>query len=198
MIRPSMVQGKILVVSRHPIQSRGKVTETRMSRTSYLTLFLILTVATSRLFAGDRDEPFRAPVIEREEVRFITFDLAVEEQSRDGWRPARDLRADEITLLVGGKRTPLDLFESRCAASPSSPPEAARNPMDSATGSATPAVEGAAAAPAGADVVRYVLYFEETHLTFVDGRRSLKAALEWAAATARPQDEAMIVVGGRG
>jgi len=129
-------------------------------------------------------------MIEREEVRFITFDLAVEERGRGGWRPARELSKDQITLLVGGKKTALDLFESRCAAAPASTPEpgreSAREPTDSGTVAAT------------ADVVHYILYFEETHLSYVDGRRSLKAALEWAEATARPSDEVMIVVGGRG
>jgi len=149
------------------------------------------------------ETPFRTPLVQREEVRFITFDLAVEERSPGGWRRARGLGKDQITLLVGGRKTPLDLFESHCgeasdgssqtASTPASAaPPGAASPPGNANDSTTPAPSGPAP-----DVVRYILYFAETHLSFANRRNAYRAAIEWVKATARPTDEAMIVIGGR-
>jgi hypothetical protein len=160
-----------------------------------LSLVIALAALAAPVAARSDDRPFSTPIIQREEVRFITFDLDVEERVSGGWRPARGLVKDQLTLLVGGKRTPLDSFESRCA-----PPEAAstagspRDTTEAARSTEGPGVESAAAP----EVVRYILYFDQTHLTFADLRASFKTALNWAATTARPADEAMIVLGGAG
>jgi len=73
-----------------------------------------------------KSQPDPSGFIQREEVRFVTLDLVVEERGGSGgkgWHLARQLTNDQIRVFVGGREMALDLFENWCAgAPPVSPP----------------------------------------------------------------------------
>ena len=132
--------------------------------------------------ANQQETPVPVPLIEREEVRFVTLDVVVEERfaSADGgWRRSRDLRREQFQLLVGGSEIPLDLFENACSPQPSS--ETREAP-----------------APAAGGPERYVLYFDLEHLNFHGRYAAIQAARKWARDMAGRSDEVMILVAGYG
>src|SRR5207249_10061291 len=89
---------------------------------------------------GSQPQAIPVPMIQREEVRFVTLDVVVEERVGIGWRPARDLRRDQVKVLVGGREMALDLFENACRPGESAPVAVA---AASANGPGAPApVEG--------------------------------------------------------
>ena len=65
-----------------------------------------------------QQSPLPVPLLERDEVRFVTLDVAVEEKARKGWRPARDLLPDQIAVSLGGRRMDLEVFENWCRQQP--------------------------------------------------------------------------------
>ena len=74
----------------------------RMAPASILSVFAIAAAIVPGL---SQQEPVPVPYVEREEVRFVFLDIVVQEKatdrSWDGWRTARDLTEDQITVLVG-------------------------------------------------------------------------------------------------
>jgi len=172
-----------------------------------LPVVLLTVAAAPRSPQGE--EPVPSPLIEREEVRFVTLDLSVEEKRERRWRRPRDLRLEQITVEVGGIPVTLELFENWCrpvAAGETPEPdpfqagvEASRPGEDriDTTGPVTLAPESLERSTA-ANIARYILYFDLTHLNMEGLHLSMKAALEWSDTQAKPDDEVMIVTGGRG
>ena len=64
--------------------------------------------------AAQAQTPLPSPLIEREEVRFVTLDLVVEERAPGGWRPAADLRQEQVHVRLGGQEVEMETFETWC------------------------------------------------------------------------------------
>ena len=155
-----------------------------------------------------QQSPLPVPLLERDEVRFVTLDVAVEEKARKGWRPARDLLPDQIAVSLGGRRMDLEVFENWCRPAAG----AVQRTADSSSQDGTQGVPASDAEianhsgepgpppePRGATLpLRYILYFDLTHLKMESFHGSLKAARKWAQDTIQPADEVMIVTGGMG
>ena len=165
-------------------------------RASLLTLGFLASLASPPVSSGP-EEPRQTPLIQREEVRFVTLDLVVEDHRSGKWRRTTDLRQEQLKVLVGGKEIQLDSFESYC-------PDAAVA-MDESPSARQPEAEGKSqgagqdvATPdvAGREVHRYVLYFDLEHLTLAGRSSAFRAAAEWAKESVDPTDEVMIVTGG--
>src|SRR6058998_3856312 len=80
----------------------------------YLSSIVLTILPSSPALSSAPPPP--APFIEREEVRLVTLDVVVEEKtdSNAGWQVCRDLRKDQIEVLVGGAPVELDVFEAWC------------------------------------------------------------------------------------
>jgi len=178
------------------------------SRTLPLVLLLgaaagLGMAAAQSIEAPPQPAPLPSSLIERVEVRFVTFDLIVERRGKGGWRVARDLRREEVTVLVGGKPVALEMFEPHCDPAPGARVAAVGRPDGPATPE-PPAVDSPAAASgeaaAAPDLVaapiRYILYFDLTQITNEGVNMAYKAALAWAEGGVQPNDEVMIVNGG--
>jgi len=155
--------------------------------------------------AAQARTPLPSPLIEREEVRFVTLDLVVEERAPSGWRPAADLRQEQVLVRVGGQEVELEMFETWCrsgaegrAPAPGAPPTAAAPgaPPDESTGPATVPTTGEP--PGEFPPLRYVLYFDFAHLKQGGYFHAFMAAEKWVAETVQPTDEVMILTGSRG
>jgi VWFA-related protein len=175
-------------------------------RGATLVLVGLLAPGASNLAAGAAAEqpqeppPIPSPLIERVEVRFVTFDLIVEKRGRR----VRDLRKDEVRVKVGGDPVEVEQFENTCIPGEAggTPPttRAASSGANPSGGSAagTAVVANGVATGATAQSTHYILYFELNHMT-VEGRGlAYSAAKRWAASQARPDDEVMILTGGNG
>src|SRR6185436_19415688 len=71
--------------------------------------------------AKRKSQPAPTPFIQREEVRFVTLDLVVEQRGGPGgraWHFARDLTKEQVHVYVGSQEMTLDLFEKSCGAGP--------------------------------------------------------------------------------
>ncbi len=142
------------------------------------------------------EEPKQGPFIQREEVRFVTLDLVVEDKRSGHWRRTTDLRQEQLKVLVGGKEIQLDSFEEHCQTGTSiaEAGESARPPDTQATDAA--AQEAPPETGADTEVHRYILYFDLENLTLGGRNSAFRAAAEWAEKTVQPQDEVMIITGG--
>jgi VWFA-related protein len=93
--------------------------------------------------------------IEREEVRFVTLDLIVEERGGaggSGWHLARELTKEQIRVLVGGQEMALDLFENWCAGvPPGQPPSTIASATSAGSSSVATAPTTSATAESEAD-----------------------------------------------
>lgn len=150
----------------------------------------------------DQEEspPLASPLIERVEVRFVTFDLVVEKHGRQ----VRDLRRDEVRVRVGGDPVEVEMFENTCipekANANQATTRAANSGANPSGGSAaeTAAVAEEPSTDATAGATHYILYFELNHMT-VEGRGlAFGAAKRWSASQAKPDDQVMILTGGNG
>jgi len=93
-----------------------------------------------------KSQPDPAAFIQREEVRFVTLDLVVEERGGaggKGWHLARQLTKDQVRVFVGGHEMALDLFENWCAGVP---------PLQSSGTIASAGGSPVATAPAGGSI----------------------------------------------
>ncbi len=167
----------------------------RPRRAPCLATFLLACLAAPP--ASPRpEEPKQGPFIQREEVRFVTLDLVVEDKRSGHWRRTTDLRQEQLKVLVGGKEIQLDSFEGYCqpALGIAQAGESAR-PADA---QATDAAAQEAPPETGADteVHRYILYFDLENLTLGGRNNAFRAAAEWAEKSVQPQDEVMIITGG--
>lgn len=151
-----------------------------------------------------QERPVPTPLVERDEVRFITLDVVIEKRARRGWRPAVELERSQITLRVGGEFVELELFERHCrpedGAGPLSPGDAATIPVAPEDDSPAEPVETSSRDPEEPSVsdpgpVRYILYFDLIHLKLGGFHGSFKAAERWIENTMQPGDEVMIVTG---
>ncbi len=154
-----------------------------------LPWLMALALLQSPVHARDRKESVQlppVPFVQREEVRFITLDLTGEEKRRGGWRPLRDLRREQVTVLVGDKVVELELFENHCAEA--SEPAAGRQTVDTAPPStqASPDFEP--------EQVRFIIYLDMSRLTLEGWRLSLKALRKWADTSVQAEDPVMIAV----
>jgi len=156
--------------------------------------------------AGNRDTgqegAVPAPLVEREEVHFVSLDVVIERRAGGAWGRARDIIRDQIILRIGGRITELDAFENWCG----SGSEEARGldtgpapaPVSGAPESSRAAAGGqASAGPADAAPHSYILYFDLGHLTLASRHAALGAAKDWAQHEAGPLDKVMIVTGGQ-
>jgi VWFA-related protein len=132
------------------------------------------------------------PFVERETVRFVFLDIVVEERATDhawsGWRLARDLTKNQVTVIAGGREMTLDLFENRCL------------PVEVIEAARTPEPRGVEDAPAGeqsASTERYILYFDLELLDLSGRHAAFQAARNWATENADRPIEVMIVTGAR-
>ena len=175
---------------------------------------------TAQSTPGDQTERKSKPqpdptgFIEREEVRFVTLDLVVEEHGGPGgkgWHLARELTKNQIRVFVGGREMALDLFENWCAGVPPVPPgtiasgpsaggasvvtesAGAGSPPQTSTGDSS---GNGAAAPPAFPSQKYILYFDLQHLTLGGRNRAFRSAMEWAGKTVKSGDEVMILAGG--
>ena len=132
-------------------------------------------------------EPLPSPLVQRERVRFVVLDLIVEEKVGRRWRWARDLRREQVTVLLGGSRVELDGFENDCRRvepGRSEPMVTARRDVGALPVASIPSP------------TRYILYFDLEHLKLGGNRLALKGSLAWAERVVSPSDEVMIVTGG--
>lgn len=149
-----------------------------------------------------QDAPLSSPLLERAEVRFVTLDVIVEERGKRGWRPDRDLRKNQMVVAVGGRHMELEVFENWCRPEPAAPasetstPDASSPPLNVADVRPEPASGGGPIPPTETTPLRYILYFDLTHLKVESFHLSLKAAKRWIQETILPGDEVMIVAGG--
>jgi len=143
--------------------------------------------------------------IQREEVRFVTLDMVVEERGgsgEKGWHLARKLTKDQVRVFVGGHEMALDLFENWCSGAPplqtpGTIASAGGSPVT--TGPSKPAIAesgNGAAATSALSSQKYILYFDLRHLTLGGRNRAFRSAMDWAGKTAKPGDEVMIITGG--
>jgi VWFA-related protein len=149
--------------------------------------------------------PLPSSLIERVEVRFVSFDLIVERRGRGGWRVVRDLRREKVTVLVGGEPVALEMFEPHCDPAAGALVAAGGGP-DGQTAAKPQSVDSPATAAGGGEVavasdlaaapIRYILYFDLSQITNEGVNMAYKAALDWAAGAVKPNDEVMIVNGG--
>jgi len=160
---------------------------------------LILAVG---LGAEAQERPVPTPLVERDEVRFITLDVVIEEKGRRRWRPAGELDEGQVTVQVGGELVQLEQFERHCAL-PGEPPDEPQAPgatsndeMAAVADSPEKASPKPGTVPASApEPVRYILYFDLIHLKLGGFHGSFRAAENWVEKTIRPGDEVMIVTG---
>jgi len=148
---------------------------------------VLLTLAV--LPAAARNEPqtpLPSPILQREEVRFVTLDVTIEEKHQGAWRRTPGISQEQMTVRLAGAEVELELFENHCTGT--------------APGTATaPATTGAEATSTGeaapdSEPVRYVVYLDLTRLSLEGLQTSFKSLLHWADNTVRPEDEVMIVV----
>jgi VWFA-related protein len=176
--------------------------------------FLILTALLLLLGPGSgtptgraQEKPISSPLVERAEVRFITLDVVVEERAGRKWQRATDLRKEQVTVKVGGNLVTLDVFENRCG-SPAAGVVTAEAPRperpEGRTARATPGAEAGGdmasegdPPPVEPSPVRYILYFDFTHLRLGGYHTAFQAAVEWAESEVQPSDEVMVVTGDR-
>ena len=154
---------------------------------------ILLTALAAGSISDGAEEPQQAPLVQREEVRFVALDLVVEDHRSGKWRRTTDLRQEQIKVLVGGKEIQLDAFESYCPAAPVVDAETASAPRPEAQGAGHDAAPPDEAAP---EVHRYILYFDLENLTAAGRVNAFRAAAEWAEKSVAPDDEVMIVTGG--
>ena len=180
----------------------------RIASASILTLFVIAAAIGP---GHGQQEPVPVPYVEREEVRFVFLDIVVQEKATDrtwdGWRTARDLTEDQITVLVGRQVMELDQFENRCHAftGPDSArreptienrPES-RGPMAGQPGDGDESGDGDEAAGSDPSPDRYILYFDLELLEAHGRYAAFQAARRWAVENAGSEVEVMIVAGAR-
>ena len=153
----------------------------------------------------------QTPYIQREEVRFVTLDLVVEQRGGPGgkgWHPATDLTKERVHVFVGNQEMDLDLFENWCAGTPGRQPTQA---VVAATSEGSPpstvkqGESGTARSGVGAgeepgstasEPHQYILYFDLQQLRMGGRASAFKAAMEWAANSCQPSDLVMILTGG--
>ncbi len=164
-----------------------------------------LAVGVAVMALAGQEGPISTPLVERDEVRFVTLDVIIEARGRRGWRPAAELERGQVMLRVGGEPVELEQFERYCGpgggkqqpgAAGGDEMAVAAEPEPSITGS--PDETGAApenALASGPEPVRYILYFDLTHLKLGGFHGSFRAAENWIERTIRPGDEVMIVTG---
>jgi VWFA-related protein len=155
---------------------------------------ILLASFTSPPISPSPEEPQQGSLIQREEVRFVTLDIVVEDKRSGKWRRTSDLRQEQIKVVVGGKEVPLDTFEPACGPAPG--PVAAGEPAISTASEAPQGEAQEEPEPAAADVHRYILYFDLENLTMAGRVNAFRAAEEWAGKSVLPEDEVMIVTGG--
>ena len=159
---------------------------------------ILLTALTAPPFSDGAEEPRQSPYIQREEVRFVTLDLVVEDHRSGKWRRTTDLRKDQIKVLIAGKEIHLDTFETLCPgtttveAGDKAPP----HPVDGEGAAQDTGTEAASPGTAGPEVHRYILYFDLENLTLAARNNAFRAAAEWAERSVKPEDEVMIITGG--
>jgi len=198
----------------------GRHRPSRLTATLARTVLALCVLRVSSPTAAPRAKNEGAPYIEREEVRFVTVDLVVQEHGGTGgrgWHLARDLRKNQVHLLVGGHEMALDVFENRCGASPApSEPalQASSGPASagSAAGtqissqlfepedtdqSADPLSPGRAGSSSTSSTHKYVLFFDVQHLTQGGRNAASRSAMDWASRVPGPEDQVMIVSAGR-
>ena len=143
-----------------------------------------------------------APLVEREEVHFISLDVVIERRAGGAWKRADDIKKEQIVFRVGGRMTDLDSFENWCrpeldeARGPATGPVPAPVPGASESSRAAAGTQ-APAGPADAASRSYILYLDLGHLTLAGRHAALGAAKDWAQHEARPLDRVMIVTGGQ-
>ena len=145
------------------------------------------------------EEPQQGTLIQREEVRFVSLDIVVEDKRGRGWRRTTDLRQEQLKVLVGGKEILLDSFERICPSALGSVAQAETPPAPGEDGSEVATKDESAAAPPQEgvpEIARYILYFDLENLTAAGRVSSFRGALEWAEKSAKPTDEVMIITGG--
>jgi VWFA-related protein len=160
--------------------------------------------------AKRKSQPAPTPFIQREEVRFVTLDLVVEQRGGPGgkgWHFARDLTKQQVHVFVGSQEMALDLFENWCGAvGPGRSPEAVITASSEAR-KPSPPPEESAAVQSGAGPVeeqnstspeahKYILYFDLQQLTTGGRERAFQAAKQWAQQISSFSDEVMILTGG--
>ncbi len=160
-----------------------------MRKTLALPWLVALALLGPPVHARERDESAQlppSPFVQREEVRFVTLDLTGEEKRRGGWRPLRDLRREQVTVLVGNRAVELELFENHCAEGDE--PGAGGQTVDASppTMEASPEFEP--------EEVRFIIYLDMSRLTLEGWRLSLKALRKWADTSVRLEDPVMIAV----
>ena len=128
-------------------------------------LALCCTLAASSLVPPSlpQEEPIDSPIIEREEVQFISLDLIVHKKTRKGWMPMRDLTPQDLLVKVGMAEVELDSFEDWCPESTPDDTVVARSlEVDGETTYET-------------EPLTYVLYFDLLHLKLEGYNQSFEA-----------------------
>ncbi len=160
--------------------------------------------------AKRESQPAPTPFVQREEVRFVTLDLVVEQRGGTGgagWHLARDLVKEKVHILVGSREIELDLFENWCSevtpgSSPATVMTAASEGDSSSRAPSGPTTiqsrEGSAEEQNSppSEPHKYILYFDLQQLTMGGRNRAFQAALEWAKKASQSSDEVMILTGG--
>lgn len=173
-----------------------------MKRWSRISVVVSLAMALGVGASWGREEPVFTPLVERDEVRFITLDVVIQQKERRRWQPAVGLTRDEITVWVGGEPMTLEQFDRHCG--PGEDPQLpGAEHRDEPAATPTPPAdspEWADEAPEdlptlGPEPVRYILYFDLIHLKLGGFHSSFRAAERWIEKTVRPGDEVMIVTG---
>ena len=192
----------VVVVRWRAWQGRARGASHRMRTSHHLGVWLLCAVSVALMASasaaqqnsrGKRDHPIPSPLIEREEVRFITIDLVVEKRTRGRWRPFADLDPESLMLHVGTREVAIESVENLCPTEDGVPIlRADRGEKDTET----PGPTGDATAPgdvAEVGPVRYVIYLDYSRLT-LDGIGNTAIALrDWGLGEFHEDDEVMIV-----
>ena len=145
-------------------------------------------------------KPKPGTLVQREEVRFVSLDLVVEDRRGGSWHRTTDLAQSQLRLLVAGKEIPLDSFERFCPSAPPAPAKARKSKKASADSGDRPAdTQSEMAADDDAEppeIRRFILYFDLENLTNAGRVNAFRAAQEWAGTSVNPKDEVMLVTGG--
>ena len=169
----------------------------RARRTAPALIALILAWLVESPVSSRPEEPSQGPLIQREEVRFVTLDIVVEDRRDGHWKPTTDLQQEQMKVLVGGKEIQLDSFETFCPATPGAGGEGqAVRPPGSNEETRNTAPEAGLPTGTGSEIHRYILYFDLENLTAAGRVNAFRAAIEWAGKSVKPEDEVMVVTGG--